>query len=115
MSDPSVPPDNARSAWRHAAAVDELWEDEIVRVRLGELDLLLVRLRGNEVHAYDNRCPHAGSPLSDGSLNGTTLRCSAHFWEFDARTGEGVNPRNCSLRRFPVRIVNGHVMVRVDS
>jgi toluene monooxygenase system ferredoxin subunit len=115
VRDPRFPSDHARGAWLYAMSLDELWEGEMVRVRLGEVDLLVVHLSGNEVHAYDNRCPHAGAPLSDGSLNAATLRCSAHFWEFDARTGAGINPRNCNLRRFPVRIANGHVMVWVGS
>jgi toluene monooxygenase system ferredoxin subunit len=113
VRDPSAPADDAGGAWVRAMAIEELWENEMVRVRLGEIDLLVVHLSGNEVHAYDNRCPHAGSPLSEGTLNSATLRCSVHFWEFDARTGEGINPRNCNLRRFPTRIVDGHVMVWV--
>ncbi len=99
--------------WIHALALDDLWEGEMMRVRVGEMDVLLVHLSGGEVHAYDNRCPHAGSPLSDGSLHEATLRCNTHFWEFDARTGDGINPRNCRLRRYPVRIANGNVLVWV--
>jgi toluene monooxygenase system ferredoxin subunit len=115
VRDPSFPADGACGAWMRAAALDDLWEDEMARVRLAEADVLVVRLSGGEIHAYDNRCPHAGSPLSEGTLHATTLRCDAHFWEFDARTGHGINPRNCRLRRYPVKIVNGDVMVWVAS
>lgn len=40
------------------------------------------------VFAFDDVCPHRGTPLSQGSLDGTTLTCAAHTWEFDVRTGE---------------------------
>ena len=38
--------------------------------------------------AFADRCPHRGTPLSQGTLVGTTLTCAAHTWEFDVRTGE---------------------------
>ncbi len=82
-------------------------------VRVGGADLLLVNLGGGEVRAYEDRCPHAGARLSEGELRGATLRCAAHLWEFDARTGSGVNPRSCALRRYAARVVDGVVMVRL--
>lgn len=99
--------------WTFAVALADLWEGEMVGLRLGCTDVLLVHLGGEEIHAYDNRCPHAGSRLHEGRLMGATLRCAAHLWEFDARTGHGVNPRSCRLRRYPVKIVDGAVLVKV--
>jgi nitrite reductase/ring-hydroxylating ferredoxin subunit len=55
-----------------------------------ELDgqaICLVRV-ADGVFAFDDVCPHRGTPLSEGSLAGTTLTCRAHTWEFDVRTGE---------------------------
>ncbi len=40
------------------------------------------------VYAFDDVCPHRGTPLSEGRVRGTTITCSAHTWEFDVRTGE---------------------------
>jgi nitrite reductase/ring-hydroxylating ferredoxin subunit len=40
------------------------------------------------VVAFEDRCPHRGTPLSRGTLAGTTLTCAAHTWEFDVRTGQ---------------------------
>jgi toluene monooxygenase system ferredoxin subunit len=85
----------------------------MIGVRLGNADVLLVNLGGGEIRAYDNRCPHAGSRLSEGRLRATTLQCASHLWEFDARTGAGVNPRTCKLHGYPAEIVDGVVMVRV--
>jgi toluene monooxygenase system ferredoxin subunit len=99
--------------WAVALLLDELWEGEMVGVRLGDADVLLVNLGKDGVHAYDNRCPHAQSRLSEGRLSTATLQCAAHLWEFDIRTGAGVNPRSCRLRRYPVRIDDGVVMVQI--
>lgn len=43
---------------------------------------------GDGVFAFDDVCPHRGTPLSQGSLDGTTLTCAAHTWEFDVTTGK---------------------------
>jgi nitrite reductase/ring-hydroxylating ferredoxin subunit len=40
-------------------------------------------------------------------------RGGAHLWELDAQTGAGVHPRNCQLNRYPVKLENGSVMVRI--
>ena len=96
-----------------ALRLDELWEGELVGLRLGDADVLLVNLGQGDIHAYDNHCPHAGSPLSEGKLSATRLVCATHLWEFDARTGRGINPTRCRLRRYPVKIVDGVVMVQV--
>lgn len=103
----------ANDAWFLAITLDDLWEGEMTRVRVGGADVLLVHLPQHEIHAYDNRCPHAGAPLHEGQLHLTTLRCSRHLWEFDAQTGLGINPKLCRLRRYAVKVVDGCVFVQL--
>ena len=42
---------------------------------------------GDGFHALEDRCPHAGSALHDGELDGCVVRCPLHGWDFDVRTG----------------------------
>ncbi len=77
-------------------------------------EILLIRLDG-QYHAYDGLCPHSGTPLADGRLDGTSLTCSAHEWEFDARTGAGVNPAAACLKRYEVRVDGGRVLVSLTA
>jgi toluene monooxygenase system ferredoxin subunit len=100
--------------WSFVVALADLWEGEMIGVRVGKAHVLVVNLGLDGVRAYDDRCPHAGSPLHDGTLRGRTLRCAAHLWEFDAQSGSGINPRTCQLRAYPVRVVGGAVMVRTE-
>ena len=45
----------------------------------------------NGVFACNNRCPHEGYPLREGSLSeGCLLTCNWHNWKFDLRTGENL-------------------------
>ena len=61
--------------------------------------VLLVNIDGT-VRAYSNRCPHQASALDEGDLDGETLTCAKHLWEFNAVTGCGINPED-ALRAFP--------------
>ena len=95
-----------------AAVADEgdLWDGEMESYDLDGQEILLIRLDG-QYHAYDGTCPHQSTSLAAGVLDGGLLTCSAHEWEFDARTGQGVNPRTACLRRREVLITGGRVLV----
>ncbi len=58
-------------------------------------NVLLVNVDG-QVRAYSNRCP-PGLALDEGDLDGETLTCARHLWEFNAGTGCGINPDNAQL------------------
>lgn len=48
---------------------------------------------GGEYVALDNTCPHRGGSLGDGEVDGETVSCPWHGWEFNCRTGDAVeNP-----------------------
>lgn len=84
-------------------------------VQIDGIDVGLFRV-GQEIHAMENRCPHAGDPLSEGRLEGSIVECRAHGWQFDVRTG--FPPKDADgfpIPRFPVRITEGHVEVDLDA
>jgi toluene monooxygenase system ferredoxin subunit len=75
--------------------------------------VLLVNV-GGDVRAYENRCPHQAWALDEGDFDGETIICTRHMWEFDAGTGQGVNPNNCRLTVYPCRVTeSGAIMVDV--
>ena len=103
------------SNWRVVISLDDLWDGDLVSRTVDGVDLLLVNVDGN-VRAFRDRCPHAGTPLNQGKLEGRILTCSAHLWQFDiVNGGVGVNPRDCRLTSFAVRIEDGRVLVQLGS
>lgn len=100
-------------AFHAVALLKELWDGDMRAGVAGGRRVLLVRL-GEEVFAYEDRCAHLGVPMSQGWLKNGALMCSAHHYEYDARTGQGINPRNVCLRKFPVEIEAGVVSVDTD-
>ena len=101
--------------WRTVIELEEIWEGELVTQKVDGIDVLLVNING-EVYAYRDKCPHAGTPLSQGLLEDGVLTCSAHLWQFDiVNCGIGVNPKNCRLTSYPVKVEDGKVLVQIRA
>lgn len=92
----------------------ELWIGEMRGIELDGRRVLLVRLEDG-VRAYEDRCAHLGVPLSRGTLSGGVLTCSANHFQYDARTGRGINPRSVHLVPLPLRIANGEILVDASA
>ncbi len=63
---------------------------------------------GDAVHAIDDRCPHQGYPLSQGSCAAGVLTCEWHNWKFDLASGENLFGGE-AVRRYPTRLEDGRV------
>lgn len=97
-------------SWHELLAESELWVGEHRRIVIGERRVLVLRTESG-VFAFEDRCPHLGLPLSKGTLEGQTLTCFAHQFQFDAETGEGINPRCLRLWAYPVELRGGLICV----
>jgi nitrite reductase/ring-hydroxylating ferredoxin subunit len=93
-------------------SADQLWDGEMECFRARDTTILLLKING-QFHAYQGRCPHQGASLAEGELAGGLLTCTAHRWQFDARNGQGVNPRSARLKCFPVRVVERKVLIEM--
>jgi nitrite reductase/ring-hydroxylating ferredoxin subunit len=69
------------------AQIDDVPEGALFGVDVNDHEIVLVNVEGT-IYALERRCGHAGAPLSEGKLIGTTLICPMHFAEFDVTTGE---------------------------
>lgn len=101
-------------ARERVAALADLWDGEMRGYRVGGARVLLVRI-GDSVHAYADRCPHLGVPLSEGTLDGCVITCRAHQYQYDAVSGSGVNPRALQLHPYPVTLAEGVITVEIDE
>ncbi len=58
---------------------------------IGELGIVVCRV-GGALHALQDNCSHADTPLSDGRLRGTMIVCPMHGAQFDVRDGSHQGP-----------------------
>ncbi len=59
---------------------------------------------GEKFYAVDNRCPHMGYPMSEGSIRDGVLICHWHHWEFDLKSGGCFLAFGDDLKAFPVEL-----------
>ncbi|HXF56775.1 MAG TPA: Rieske (2Fe-2S) protein [Actinomycetota bacterium] len=65
------------------------------------------------LHALDGRCLHRGGPLAEGLVRDAVVTCPWHWWRYDLRTGERLGAPWLRLRRHPVRVEDGQILVEV--
>jgi 5,5'-dehydrodivanillate O-demethylase oxygenase subunit len=73
-----------RLFWQPVARVADVVTDWPLPVRIMNEDLTVYRGASGQVHVVAGRCPHRGSQLSSGWVEGEALRCRYHGWKFDA-------------------------------
>jgi nitrite reductase/ring-hydroxylating ferredoxin subunit len=103
----STMPDDTRTSraveWTRAIGLARLQPSRPIAVKLQGLVLQ------GEVHACNNRCPHGGYPLVEGTLDADcVLTCHWHNWKFDLKTGATLYGGD-KLRVYPVKVEDGAV------
>jgi 3-phenylpropionate/trans-cinnamate dioxygenase ferredoxin component len=93
---------------------DAIPEDRARPVFVDGKVIALFKVDGT-VYALDDSCPHAGSSLSAGKLDGAFVQCRAHGLRFDVRTGAMRGVDGYCARAYPVRVVDGEVAVGLES
>ena len=78
--------------WHKVAEPGELPDGRVKTATAGTKTLALVHF-DDQWAAMDNRCPHQGGPLGEGSIETGVegkcwLRCPWHGWDFDPLTGQ---------------------------
>lgn len=90
---------------------DALPERKPTKFTVGETDMVLIR-DGERVQAFQAKCPHAGAPLEQGAVCGDKLICPWHKAVFQLSDGGMCEPPAlANLKRYPVRIEQGNVLV----
>ena len=74
-------------AWHKVAELDELPEGRIKTVTVRHRSLALTHYDG-QYGALDNRCPHQGGPLGEGSIEKGWLRCPWHGYDYNPLNGQ---------------------------
>jgi 3-phenylpropionate/trans-cinnamate dioxygenase ferredoxin component len=82
---------------------------------VGGEDIIVFNIN-RQFYAVKNRCTHLDFPLADGRQIGTDLMCKHHGARFDICTGKVLGgPAVFDLKTYPVRVIDGHVQVAVES
>jgi nitrite reductase/ring-hydroxylating ferredoxin subunit len=72
--------------------------------------VIVTRVDG-ELLACPGVCPHEDVGLAGGELEGATIRCPGHAYEFDLRTGACKHDPDLHLRRYKITLVGDEIWV----
>jgi nitrite reductase/ring-hydroxylating ferredoxin subunit len=69
---------------------------------------IAIFLYDSKIYAVDNRCPHMGFPLNQGTVKDGILTCHWHHARFDLMNGGTFDQWAGDVTSFPVEIRNGN-------
>ncbi len=96
-------PDPAVLTWHRILDVDALPEGRVVAVTVGTHTYAVSHVDGR-YGALDNRCPHQGGPLAEGTLEDGVLRCPWHGFDYDPVTGQPPGQFGDCVPAHPVEV-----------
>ena len=86
-----------------------------------EISSKIVRAFGDEVavfktsqgfRACQNLCPHAGGALGEGTVEGETVTCPLHAWQFDLQSGACRNEPGNNIKIHKMEVKEGEVFLK---
>lgn len=103
------------------AQKNELKDGEKKKILIDGKALLLANVQGT-YFSIDDKCPHMGASLSEGSLNGFGITCPKHGSVFDVRTGKLISSGKIAFmhvkvkdtRSYPVKVEGDDILIGLE-
>ena len=105
--------DGRELEWHRVLDEGDLPDGRVTTVHAGLRELALVHYDGCWA-ALDNRCPHQGGPLGEGSIENGLLRCPWHGFDYDPLTGGSPGGFVDEATCFPLEVREDGVYVGVS-
>lgn len=104
--------------WISAGPLTDLEETGQKIVRHNGKQILLLS-RGDKLYACNNRCPHQGYPLAEGTTlepepGKCLLTCNWHNWQFDLDSGEALVGGD-AVRLYPLEVRGGDIFLDITD
>lgn len=97
---------------RFVCKADEVRDDALKELVTESGERVCLVKSGGTLYACQAACPHEGMPLCDGCIDGTTLTCLEHLWQWNLATGEALGLAEKALTVFAVEVEDGSVYLQ---
>jgi nitrite reductase (NADH) small subunit len=101
--------------WLDIGTLDDIPRQGARTVSTPRGDIAVFRTLADEVYALDDHCPHKGGPLSQGIVHGHSVTCPLHNWVIDLASGEAAAPDHGCVRRIPVKLAEGRLLLGLEG
>jgi len=114
----STPGDEAAGApcpaggFQRAGALSALATSDRLSATIGGKSVVVFKIGGKLV-ATQGLCPHLGGPICDADIDGDTLSCAWHGYNFSLQTGACEDDPDLNLQRYEVRVEGDEILVKV--
>lgn len=99
-------------AFERAAKASDVAPGTITEVKVGNTVVALANV-GGTFYAINNTCLHRGGPLGQGPLEGKTVTCPWHGWQYDVSTGKANMNPNVGVPCYATEVRGDEVFVDV--
>ena len=96
------------------ARAEQLPPGSGIVVRADGKDIAIFNVDGT-IFAIDDSCRHQGLSLGTSKLEGKIVTCRGHCWKYDVTTGSTLASPGFGVAAYPVKIVDGKIMVATDE
>lgn len=100
--------------WVDIADADSLRVGTCRTVEISGRQFALARV-ADRFHVVDNACPHRGTSLGAGTVDGDHIFCPLHGWAFNLNSGTCPDRPEKSVKTYPVELRDGKIWVQVGS
>lgn len=94
--------------------LEDLPEGRVMSANAEHQVVCLTHFEG-KFSALDNRCPHQGGPLGEGSIENGLLRCPWHGWDYHPCTGLAPGYDDGGIETFLTKVEDGAVYVGIEE
>ncbi|MEM9855984.1 MAG: thiamine pyrophosphate-binding protein [Bacteroidota bacterium] len=103
-----------KSTW-HKVLDDpaKVQNERVMTVTAGHRSFCLTHHNG-QWGALDNKCPHQGGPLGEGSIENGLLRCPWHGWDYDPISGKAPGFDD-GVKTFPLDIREDGIYIELED
>jgi nitrite reductase/ring-hydroxylating ferredoxin subunit len=99
-------------AFLRAAKKDEVPPGSIREFQLDGKTVAVANVDG-KLFAINNTCLHRGGPLGQGELEGKTVTCPWHGWQYDVTSGKVTLNPAVGVETYPVEFRGEDIFVDV--
>jgi nitrite reductase/ring-hydroxylating ferredoxin subunit len=99
----------APAKWRDVMAAKDVPNGEVTRTECEGRGLFIYR-DAKTYKVYDSHCPHQNTDITQLAVNGTTLICPKHQWQFDAKNGDCIKKGNSPLKHIESKVAKGRLL-----
>lgn len=95
--------------WHDVIASKEVEHDTVRRTECDGRGLFTYRDK-KSFQVYDSHCPHQDTNIPELAIQGQTLTCPKHQWQFDVKSGDCIKTGNSPLKRIESKVVKGRLL-----